>query len=166
MQGEEKGGGRLYKYLFTYSDGSQGPKEFSIPLDNVSSWDDFLQKRQAEEDDRYEKINRAIVAHRYRLKHVETHYSFICQDAGLTEKYRVTFVPGRKGKHRASITPLEPKAEEQDIVTPNTTSWQEHLQAVRDKKRKVLSEETRKTYYYEMTLEDGSKTLFPYGERL
>jgi hypothetical protein len=166
VYGEEKGGGRLYKYLFTYSDGKRGPKEFSIPLENVSSWDDFLQKRQAEEDDRHEKINRAIVAGRYLLKHTETRYSFICQDADPTEKYRVSFIPGPKGKHKASITPLEPTAEAQEVTTLNTTSWQEHLQAVREKKRKVLSQETKKIYYYKMFLEDGSKTLFPYGERL
>ena len=61
VYGEEKYGGRLYKYLFTYSDGRRGFKEFSIPLENVSSWDDFLQQRQAGEDDRHQKINRAIV---------------------------------------------------------------------------------------------------------
>ena len=166
VHGEEKYGGKLYKYMFTYSDGSQGFKEFSIPLENVSSWDDFLQKRQAEEDERHEKICRAIVAQRYRLKHTETRYSFICQDADSTEKYRVSFIPGRKGKHRASITPLEPKVEEQAGTTLDMTSWQDHLQAVREGRRKVLSHETKKIYYYEMFLEDGSKTLFPYGQRL
>jgi hypothetical protein len=174
VYGEEKYGGKLYKYMFTYSDGRQGFKEFSIPLENVMSWDDFLQKRQAEEDERHEAINRAIVARRYRLKHTETRYSFICQGADATEKYRVSFMPGRKGKHRASITPLEPKVEAQEVTTLkaqevttlNTTSWQEHLQAVREGKRKVLTKETKKIYYYEMFLEDGSKTLFPYRERL
>jgi hypothetical protein len=101
--GEEKQGGRLYKYMFTYSDGTHGFKEFTIPLENVVSWDDFLQKRQAEEDERHEAINRAIVARRYQLKHTETHYWFICQDADSTEKYRVSFIPGPKGKHKASI---------------------------------------------------------------
>ncbi len=166
VYGEEKYGGRLYKYLFTYSDGRRGFKEFSIPLENVSCWDDFLQQRQAEEDDRHQKINRAIVARSYRLKHTERRYSFICQDTDSTEKYRVSFVPGPKSKPRASITPLEPRTAEQDVVTLNTTSWQEHLQAVREGRRKVLSQETRKTYYYEMFLEDGSMTFFPSGQPL
>jgi hypothetical protein len=166
VYGEEKEGGKLYKYRFTFSDGTQAFREFTIPLENVSSWDDFLQKRQAEEDERHEQISRAIVARRYRLKHTETRYSFICQDADATEKYRVSFIPGPKGKHKASITPLEPKVEAQEVTTLDTTSWQEHLQVVREKKRKVLSQETKKIYYYEMFLEDGSKTWFHCGERL
>ncbi len=100
------------------------------------------------------------------MKHTETRYSFICQDAGATEKYRVSFIPDPKGKHRASITALEPKVEEQAITTLDTTSWQDHLQAVREGSRKVLTKETKRTYYYEMFLEDGSETLFPYDERL
>jgi hypothetical protein len=166
VYGEEKTGGKLYKYLFTYSDGSQGFKEFSISLEDVKSWDDFLDKRQAEEDERNEKIYRAIVAKRYRLRHTTTRYSFVCQDTDSTEKYRVLFLPGRKGNHRAAIVPFEEKAGEQAAATPRTTSWQEHLQAVRKGERKVLQQETRKTYYYEMFLDDGSKTMFPYGERL
>ena len=169
VYGEEKEGGKLYKYRFTFSDGSQKVKEFTIPLENVASWDDFLQKRQAEEDERNEKIYRAIVAGRYRLKHTETRYRFVCQDADSTEKYRVMFIPGPKGKHRAAILPLEAKAEDQattPLRTTTWTTWQDHLQAVRKGERKVLSQEITKTYYYEVVLEDGSKTFFPCGKPL
>jgi hypothetical protein len=164
--GEEKFGGKIYNYSFAFSDGSQKILDFTIPLHNVASWDDYVQKRQAEEDERHEKINRAIVAGSYRLKHVETRYSFVCQDAGSTEKCRVLFMPAPKGKHRAQILPFEANAEEHANTTLSTTSWQDHLQAVRKGKRKVLSQETRKTYYYEMFLEDGSKTMFPSSEPL
>jgi hypothetical protein len=166
VYGEEKTGGKLYKYRFTFSDGSQKFKEFTIPLENVASWDDFLQKRQAEEDQRNEEIYRAFVAKRYRLKHTETRYSYVCRDADSSEKYRVMFMPGPKGKHRAAILPFEVKVEEQATATPRTTSWQDHLQAVREGKRKVLRQETERTYYYELLLDDGSKTMFPYREPL
>jgi hypothetical protein len=172
VYGEENTGGKLYKYRFTFSDGSQDVEEFSIPLDNVTSWDDFLQKRQAEEDQRNEKIYRAIVAGRYRLKHTSTRYSFVCQDADSTEKYRVMFIPGPKGKHKATILPFEEKneeqakGEEQVAVQMRTTSWQDHLQAVREGKRKVLRQEIKKTYYYEILLDDGSRTMLPSGEPL
>jgi hypothetical protein len=166
VYGEEKTGGALYKYRFTFADGSQEIEEFSIPLKNVTSWDDFLQKRQAEADQRNEKIYNAIVAGKYRLRHTETRYSFVCQDAESTEKYRVMFMPGPKGKHQAAILPFEPKADEQVTAPLRTTSWQDHLQAVRAGKRKVLQQEIKKTYYYELLLDDGSKTMFPYGEPL
>ena len=169
VYGEEKEGGKLYKYRFTFSDGSQKIKEFTISLENVASWDDFLQKRQAEEDERNEKICRAILAGSYRLKHTETHYRFVCQDADSTEKYHVLFMPGPKGKHRAAILPLETKGEDQATapLRPTTwTTWQEHLQAVRKGERKVLSQEITKTYYYEVVLEDGSKTYFHCGKPL
>jgi hypothetical protein len=162
---EEKEGGKLYKYMFTFSDGSQKLKEFTISLENVASWDDFLQKRQAEEDQRNEKIYRAIVAGRYRLKHTETRYSFVCRDAGSDQKYRVRFMPLPKGKQFALIGPLEADAE-QPTTTPAKTTWQEHLQAVRRGEREVLSQETTKTHYYEVVLEDGSKTFFPCTEPL
>ena len=91
--GQEKHGGKLYKYRFTFADGSQEIKEFTIPLENVASWGDFLRKRQEEEDQRHQQIYRAIVAGRYRLKHVEVRYSFICRDAGSNQKCRVSFCP-------------------------------------------------------------------------
>ena len=166
VYGEEKEGGKLYKYRFTFSDGSQKVKEFTIPLENVASWDDFLQRRQAEEDQRNEMIYRSILAGRYRLKHTETRYTFVCQDADSTEKYHVLFLPGLKGKHRAAILPFEAKVEDQATTAPRTTTWQDHLQAVRKGERKVLSQDITKTYYYEVALDDGSKTFFPCGKPL
>jgi len=61
----------------------------------------------------------------------------------------------------------EPTKGVEQAATPlHTTSWQKHLQAVRDGKRKVLRKETKKTYYYEVFLDDGSRTMFPCGEPL
>jgi len=39
------------------------------------------------------------------------------------------------------------------------TSWLDHLDAVRDGKWELLSEETLPSYQYEVVLDDGSKTL-------
>jgi hypothetical protein len=163
--GQEKTGGKLYKYRFTFADGSQEIKEFGIPLNNVESWDDFLQKRQEEEDNRHEQINQAIEAGKFKLKHVETRYTFTCRDAGSEEKYRVRFLPLSKGKQYALITPLDPDDKKSKISQSHTT-WLEHLQAVRKKDREVLSEDIKKTYYYEMVLKYGSKTYFPTSELL
>ncbi len=43
------------------------------------------------------------------------------------------------------------------------TSWQDHLDAVRDGKWELLSEETIPSYKYEVVFDDGSKTIFSYG---
>jgi hypothetical protein len=165
VYGQEKEGGKLYKYKFTFADGSQEIKEFGIPLETVASWDDFLKKREEEEDNRHEQINKAIVAGRYRLKHVETHYKFTCRDAGSEEKYQVRFLPLPKGKQMALISPIDTD-DKQQKTTFSKTTWKEHLQAVRKGEREILSDDTTKTYYYEMVLEDGSKTNFPSAETL
>ncbi len=47
--------------------------------------------------------------------------------------------------------------------TSYETTWQEHLDAIRDGRRKLLDAEIIKDYWYEMALEDGSKTLFSIG---
>jgi len=43
------------------------------------------------------------------------------------------------------------------------TSWQEHLQAIRDGRRTLLELETVNSYTYEMTADDGTKLTFQYG---
>lgn len=168
---QEKEGGSIYKYKFTFADGSQEIKEFGIPLENVTSWVDFLKKREEEEDYRHEQINRAIVAGRYRLKHVETLYKFTCRDAGSEEKYQVRFLPLPKGKQMALIWPIDTDDQQQEPTSKKTwkeqkTTWKEHLESVRKGEREILSDDTTKIYYYEMVLEDGSKTYFPSAEPL
>jgi hypothetical protein len=43
------------------------------------------------------------------------------------------------------------------------TSWQEHLDAIREGKRELLELETVNSYTYEMTADDGTKVIFQYG---
>ena len=53
---------------------------FSMPLDNVTSWADYERKQEQQRQQRHEKINQAIAAGRFRLLNVETLQSQLCRD--------------------------------------------------------------------------------------
>ena len=52
-------GRRGYVYEFTFADGSHANMNFSMPLDNVVSWEDYQQKQEQKEKQRQEQINKA-----------------------------------------------------------------------------------------------------------
>jgi hypothetical protein len=161
---EDRYGEKHYVYAFTLADGSTHNMGFSVPLDNVGSWDDYLRKK-AEQDQRWhDRINKAIAAGRFRLIDLDEIRVQICRDVASDLKLEVQRIDRDDGKDRALLRPIP--AKKTWPTTPEsyqTTSWQDHLQAIRDEKRELLGLRTTKTYTYEVVLEDGSKTIFRYG---
>ncbi len=50
-------GQKQYLYKFTYADGSHAGMPFSMPLDNVVSWEDYQKKEEQKQNQRQEQIN-------------------------------------------------------------------------------------------------------------
>ncbi len=161
-------GRKEHVYKFTFADGSHANMNFSMPLDNVVSWQDYQKKEEQKQNQRQEQINKALAAGRFRLIDTDVTLLHICREVATNQKYRIQRIPlpdpKEKSLHRetALYRPFDFGAEEKTTTMPET-SWQEHLDAVRDGKWELLSEETMPTYQYEVVLDDGSKTLFQYG---
>jgi hypothetical protein len=155
-------GQKQYVYQFTLSDGSQHNMNFSMPLDNVASWDDYRRKEEEQQKKRRDNIGKAVAAGKFRLIDVDVIRVHVCRDAGSDQNIRVQRIPLPGGKEIALISPFDPEAEKRATTRPQT-SWQEHLQAVREGKREILSFESTPKYTYEVVLEDGSKAIFNYG---
>src|SRR5208337_3997093 len=156
---EGPNGEKEYVYRFAFSDGSSVATNFSISLENVSSWDDYQQKAAEQRQQRHEKINQAIAAGRFRLINLEVMQVHLCRDVATDRKFKVQRIPRGGGKDmafpRADYSTIEPGLKE--------TTWQEHLQAIREGKRELLILETTNSYTYEMISDDGTKLLFNYG---
>ncbi len=92
----------------------------------------------------------------------------ICREVATNQKYRIQRIPLPDPKEKALYRqtalyrPFDAGVEQKTTTMPET-SWQDHLDAVRDGKWELLSEETVPTYQYEVVLDDGSKTLFQFG---
>ncbi len=161
-------GRKQYVYKFTFADGSHDNMNFSMLLDDVVSWDDYQQKSEQKEKQRQEQINKALAAGRFRLIDTDVMLIHICREVVTNREYRIQriAIPDRKEKalyrEIALYGPFDVKAEEKTTTMPET-SWQDHLDAVRDGKWELLSEETVPSYQYEVVLDDGSKTIFNYG---
>ena len=168
MKTSEFMGRKEYVYKFTFADGSHTNMNVSMPLDNVVSWEDYQQKQEQKEKQRQEQINKALAAGQFRLIATDVMLIHTCREVATNQKYRIQRIalPDRKEKalHReiALYCPFDVGAEEKTTTMPQT-SWQDHLDAVRDGKWELLSEETIPSYQYEVVLDDGSKTIFNYG---
>ena len=161
-------GRKEHVYKFTFADGSHTNMNFSMPLDNVVSWEDYQQKQQQKEKQRQEQINKVLAAGQFRLIDSDVILTHICRQVATNQKYRIQRIalpdPKEKALYReiALYRPFDVGAEEKTTTMPQT-SWQDHLDAVRDGKWELLSEETTPSYKYEVVLDDGSKTIFNYG---
>ncbi len=161
-------GQKQYLYKFTFADGSHAGMPFSMPLDNVVSWEDYQKKEEQKQNQRQEQINKALAAGRFRLIDTDVILAHICREVATKQEYRIQRIPlpdpKDKALHReiALYRPFDVGAWEKTTTMPQT-SWQDHLDAVRDGKWELLSEETIPSYQYEVVLDDGSKTIFNYG---
>ncbi len=155
-------GKKQYEYRFTLADGSQKDMNFVMPLESVASWDDYRGKLDEQRQRARDGIGKAVAAGKFRLIDVDVICIHVCRDAGSDEKIKVQRIPLGEGKEIALIRPFDPEAESRATIKPQT-SWEAHLQAVREGKREILSLEPITDYTYEVVLEDGSKTIFSYG---
>ena len=174
-------GEKQYLYRFTFADGSRDTQNFAMPLDGVSSWEDYQQKSKALRQQRQEQVSKAIAAGKFCMLDVNVTCVHICRDAATGQKLRVQriSVSGLQHIRAAAQTDKEPDSqndatagdialarpfnEETPAVTTMQTSWRDHLDAIRNGSRLLLSLETVPSYTYEVTLADGSTTIFSYG---
>jgi beta-lactamase regulating signal transducer with metallopeptidase domain len=156
---DSKSGEKQYLYRFTYPDGRQANRAFSMPLDKVTSWADYEKKQELQREQRNERISQSLSSGRFRLLNLEVIQIHICRDveSGRTFKVQRIQRPDQSeiALPRADFGAIPPSVRE--------TSWKEHLQAIRDGKRQLLKLETLNDYTYEMTADDGTKDIFTYG---
>ena len=153
----EGGGGKQYVYRFTLSDGTSHGMNFSIPLENVTSWEDYCQKSREQKRQREESIFKAFAAGRFRLIDIDRISVYVCRDADSDTRYLVQRFPRPDGEDEALVRP------EGAGATRYKTSWKDHLETVRQGKRVLLDVRVTKSYIYEVTLDDGSTTTYQIG---
>ena len=146
-----------YSYRFTLPDGEHVGLNFSMSLENVASWEDYLQKRKEQMRQRHEKISKAMAAGKFRLLDVESLTTHVCKDVESNQTLLVLRIKLHDGKEIASVCGKAPD------VRQYQTSWQDHLQAIRKGERVLLDLQITENYTYEITLNDGSTTIFTYG---
>lgn len=164
-----------YIYKFAFSDGVSGNLSFGIPLDDVKSLEDYDKKYEKAQQERQEAISKAVAAGRFRLIDIDLMLVHICDDLTSGKGIDVQRVVLQDGSQKAIATErIDPNSlvriEGNKVVAkePTTqvwyeTTWKEHLQAVREGRRKLLGERIVNSYTYEITLADGTKTIFNYG---
>jgi hypothetical protein len=140
-----------YVYNFTYADGSRTKTSVQLPLEDVTSWDDYDEKQK----EQAEKIEKAVLAGNFRLIDVNTIDCWICRNVDSNERLNVRHarLPGYDYAHATLEAAEEPKQIQE-------MTWQEHLKAIRDGKREILGTKNETVYTYEAALEDGSKATF------
>jgi hypothetical protein len=155
---------RQYVYGFVLSNGKLATMNFSMPLENVASSADYGRKQKEQRQQRHEKINQAIAAGRFRLINQDVIQVHLCRDVDSKEKSQVRRDRLADGKEIAC-----PQGDHGKVpAAAKETSWKEHLRAIREGKRELLSFRTTNIYTYEMIANDGTKLLFQYdgGEPL
>lgn len=151
------GSGKQYVYQFTLADGTSHRMNFSIPLENVASWDDYCRKSRKQNRQREEKIFKAFAADKFRLLDIDPISVHVCRDADSDVTYLVQRFRRPDEEDEALVRPQE------EGVTRHKTSWEEHLAAIRQGKRVLLDLDVTKSYVYELTLDDGSTTTYAIG---
>ncbi len=146
-----------YVYGFTFPAGDNLHMNFTMPLEDVTSWEDYLQKRKEQQRQRNEKISKAIAAGKFRLLDVEPLVIHVCTEADSEQKLLVQCIGLPDGKEIALVRG------EAASVPVYQTSWQDHLQLVRQGERVLLGLQIVERYTYEITLDDGSTAIFNYN---
>lgn len=156
---ETPGAETQYVYIFTLSDGQKHAQNFGYPLEKVASWEDYLQKVQKQRQERQERITAAIANGRFRLLDIDLIKQHICRDAETAQMLSVMEHRLPDGEHVAKVDsyPLEKSQ------GGYQTSWQDHLNAIKEGKRELVKVMVTNRYVYEITLDDGSKAIFSYG---
>jgi hypothetical protein len=154
------------RYRFVLSDGNAVERTFYLPLEQAKSFSDYGRKSQEYEKKRQEAMQAALVKGRYRLVNVELILSHVCVDEATGKKISVERIEMPDGEQLAEareIPSQERSPGEEWEETHYEMSWQEHLDAIKAGRRRLLDAEAIKNFWYEMTLEDGSRTILGIG---
>ncbi|MCY2924452.1 MAG: hypothetical protein NT031_03285 [Planctomycetota bacterium] len=155
---EDPAGRTQYVYSFGLVSGEMA-MNFSMPLDKVDSWQDYLKKTEAAEADRMQEIDRAVEAGRFRLIDLDVQAFHTCRDVATGQKLDILRVRMPAGEDQAVIR-QSPVGESKTFLA---SSWAEHLKAIRDGSRELIEQRIVTAYKYEVTLADGRKTIFCYN---
>jgi hypothetical protein len=151
-----------YVYRFALSNGNQVNRNFIVPLEQVESLEDYNKKSIDLERRRNEAVRQAIAEGRFRLIDMEPLLVHVCQDKVSGLKIDVLRVERPDGRDIAWATESP-----QSATAPSSigyqSAWKDHLKAVSEGKRELLDVRIVRHYSYEVTLADGTKTVFVYG---
>ncbi len=146
-----------YVYQFTFPDGEQTNMNFLLRLEEVDSWEDYQQKSDELARKRSEQISESIAAGRFRMLDARPLVTHKCVEVESGQKLRVLQINLPDGKQKAFVR--GEKRDQQEYQT----DWQDHLEAIRTGERTLDDIFIVKNYTYEITLQDGSTTIFSYG---
>ena len=159
-------GNKANVYYFRLSDGTrvkwkQGPPR----LEEVASWDEYERKSHEYARQRGKDIAKAIASGKARLINFILTEIHVCRDIESTQKVDVLRVqPGCPEEGTDDFACVYPGGM-QEYERPGdhvfkTTSWRDHLKAIRDGKRELLDVRIVKRGVFETVREDGSKLVF------
>ena len=152
---KQRDGMTEYTYKFKLANGKEIEQGLNVRLENVASWEEYVQKDKEAHVEHMKAIDKAVEAGRFRLLDVHTYQVQLCRDVKTGHKQRVLRCDRRDGSV-AHITNENAPSEEE--------SWQDHLQAIREGRKELLGlDDSGRDYTYEVTLDDGSKVIHSFG---
>jgi len=152
-------GGTSYVYRFKLANGEELHQNFFCPLEQVTSWEDYEQKVKQQFERRSQAIAQAISKGNFRLLDIGLIKEHICLDPSTREKLSVLEVGLPDGPKTAMVHTYPIGESTRWYETP----WEEHLREIEQGRRELLDVKITRSYTYQITLEDGTKTTFGYG---
>jgi hypothetical protein len=164
---DRPGGDTYYLYFFPLSDGTRMKAKYPPPrLEDVASWDEYQRKAEQYAAERRRDIEQAVAGGKGRLINVIVTEIHVCRDVESNQSLEVRRAapdcPEEGTDDFAYVYPggIQEHERSGDSVF-GTTSWPEHLKAIRDGKRELLDIRLVKQGIYEAVRADGSKFVFP-----
>lgn len=163
------GGPLQYVYKFHLPGGKEEGMNFSLPLDDVKSYEEYEQRAADQREQRMGAINQAIAKGNYRLVDVDPLQTHICRDPQTHKVYEVMRARtppnvegtgGNSGPGRDDALVFPGKVGDTPYLK---TSWREHLDAIASGQRELLDMQVVNSYRYRITLDDGTTTYYGYG---
>ena len=153
-------------YYFYLSDGSRVKWKHPPPrLEDVASLDEYERKAKEYSEQRGKDIEKAIASGKGRLVNIIVTEIHECRDVGTNQNLDVRRIspqcPEEGTDDFAEVYPGGMQGYEKpgDHMF-KTSSWQDHLNAIRDGKRELLGVRLLKLGVYEVTRDDGSNLIF------
>jgi hypothetical protein len=156
---EDSEGQTQYVYHFDLPEGGFG-QNFEYPLDKVGSLKEYEQKVQEMRTHRQEQIRKAVAAGRYRLLDLDVSKTHVCREVKTGQDIQVQQVAMPDGQVIALVMPTPLSI---NSGAGYQMSWADHLRAIVDGTRELNDIRIVKSFTYELTLDDGSKTKLTFG---
>ncbi len=158
-------GDRQYLYWFHLADGTRLKAKYPPPrLEEVASWDEYERKSKEYAAQRQKDIEKAIASGKGRLIDFMVTEIHVCRDVESGQKLDVRRAAPSPGEGNEDFAYLYPGGM-QEYEKPGdsvfgSSSWRDHLRAIREGKRELLDIRLVKQGIYETVRADGSKLVF------